>query len=123
MSAEELLINYARRSLDPVEVLQLVTERVSRLNPSLNAFAVMNPASLAAATESAARWRAGRPIGALDGVPVTVKDLVDIAGLPTRRGSRLTDPAPVTEDAPLVIGLKRAGASSLLVLPVEKMLA
>ena len=110
MSAEELLINYARRSLDPVEVLQLVTERVSRLNPSLNAFAVMNPASLAAATESAARWRAGRPIGALDGVPVTVKDLVDIAGLPTRRGSRLTDPAPVTEDAPLVIGLKRAGA-------------
>ena len=110
MSVEELVGHYARRSLSPVEVLQAVTERVARLNPSINAFAVMNPAALAAAGESASRWRAGRPIGALDGVPLTVKDLVDVAGLPTRRGSRLTDPAPVTEDAPLVMGLRQAGA-------------
>ena len=49
------------------------------------------PQALAAAGESAARWRAGRPLGPLDGVPVTVKDLVDLAGFPTRRGTRLTD--------------------------------
>ncbi|MCW3475957.1 amidase [Limobrevibacterium gyesilva] len=110
MSAEELLGHYARRTLSPMEVLQAVTERVARLNPSLNAFAVMNPAALAAAGESEARWRAGRPIGILDGVPGTVKDLVDMAGLPTRRGSRLSDPAPVADDAPLVLGLKTAGA-------------
>jgi aspartyl-tRNA(Asn)/glutamyl-tRNA(Gln) amidotransferase subunit A len=110
LSAEDLLACYARRELDPMEVLQAVTERVARLNPSINAFACMNPQALAQAGESAARWRAGRPLGPLDGVPVTVKDLVDIAGLPTRRGSRLTDPAPVGEDAPSVIGLKAAGA-------------
>ncbi|HEY6433368.1 MAG TPA: amidase [Acetobacteraceae bacterium] len=110
LSAEEMLGLYARQALSPVEVLQAVTERVARLNPQINAFVVMNPGALAAAGESAARWRAGRPLGLLDGVPATVKDLVDIAGFPTRRGSRLTDPAPVTEDAPLVVGLKAAGA-------------
>ena len=110
LPAEELLALYARRVLSPVEVLQAVTERVARLNPSINAFAVMNPAALAAAGESEARWRAGRPNGALDGVPVTVKDLIDMAGLPTRRGSRLTDTAPVADDAPMVTSLKNAGA-------------
>ena len=44
------------------------------------------------------------------GVPCTVKDLVDLAGLPTRRGSRTTDPANATDDAPIVLGLKAAGA-------------
>jgi aspartyl-tRNA(Asn)/glutamyl-tRNA(Gln) amidotransferase subunit A len=110
MSAETLLALYARRALSPVETLQAVTERVARHNPKLNAFAVMVPQSLAAAGESAARWRAGRPLGPLDGVPCTVKDLLDLAGFPTRRGSRVSDPAPVSEDAPSVVGLKAAGA-------------
>ena len=110
MSAEELLAQYARRSLSPVEVLKAVTERIARHNPEINAFAVMNPRSLEAAGESEARWAAGRPRGVLDGVPVTVKDLVDLAGFPTRRGSRLTDPAPVPDDAPAVLGLKEQGA-------------
>jgi aspartyl-tRNA(Asn)/glutamyl-tRNA(Gln) amidotransferase subunit A len=70
----------------------------------------MNPRALGQAGESEARWMAGRPIGPLDGVPVTVKDLIDLAGFPTRRGSRTTDPAPVAEDAPAVMGLKQAGA-------------
>ena len=110
MTAEDLLAAYARTALSPVEVLQAVTERVARLNPALNAFAVMNPAALAQAGASEARWRAGRPIGALDGVPVTIKDLIDVAGLPTRRGSRLTDTAPAAEDAPTAMALRSAGA-------------
>lgn len=110
LSAEEMLALYATCRLSPVEVLQSVAERIARLNPGLNAFAVMNPRALDAAAESAGRWRAGRPIGPLDGVPVTIKDLVDVAGFPTRRGSRTTDPAPQPDDAPLVMGLKAAGA-------------
>jgi aspartyl-tRNA(Asn)/glutamyl-tRNA(Gln) amidotransferase subunit A len=110
MSAETLLGLYARRDLSPVEVLKAVLERIAVYNPWVNAFAVMNPRALQQAGESEARWRAGRPIGPLDGVPVTVKDLIDIAGFPTRRGSRTTDPAPVAEDAPAVMGLKQAGA-------------
>jgi aspartyl-tRNA(Asn)/glutamyl-tRNA(Gln) amidotransferase subunit A len=110
MSAETLLALYARRALSPVEALQAVVERIARLNPWVNAFAAMNPRALAAAGESEARWVAGRPMGPLDGVPATVKDLLHLAGFPTRRGSRTTDPAPVAEDAPSVVGLKQAGA-------------
>jgi aspartyl-tRNA(Asn)/glutamyl-tRNA(Gln) amidotransferase subunit A len=110
MTAEELLGLYSRRALSPVEAVQAVSERVARLNPAINAFAAMNPDALTAAAESEARWRVGRPIGALDGVPVTVKDLVDVAGLPTRRGSRLTEPGPVAEDAPAVTSLRAGGA-------------
>jgi len=110
LSAEDMVSLFARRRLSPVDVLQAVTERVARLNPAFNAFAAMNPRAMQAAGESASRWRAGRPMGALDGVPVTVKDLVDVAGFPTRRGSRTTDAAPVADDAPMVVGLKAAGA-------------
>jgi aspartyl-tRNA(Asn)/glutamyl-tRNA(Gln) amidotransferase subunit A len=109
-SAEDMLALYARRSLSPVEVLRAVTDRIARLNPTLNAFAVMNPRAQEAAAESEMRWRVGRPLGPLDGVPCTVKDLVDLAGFPTRRGSQTSDPAPVVDDAPLVVGLKAAGA-------------
>ncbi len=110
LTAEDLLLAYARRALSPVEVLQAVTERLARANPELNAFAVLNPRSLEAAGESEARWRAGRPRGLLDGVPVTVKDSIDVAGLPTRRGSRLADAAAVAYDSPAVLTLREQGA-------------
>ncbi len=110
MSAEALLQHYARGTLSPVEALQAITERIARHNPALNAFAVLNPRALQAAGESEQRWRAGRPIGPLDGVPCTVKDVVDLAGFPTRRGSRTTSAEPAPADAPSVMGLRAAGA-------------
>ena len=110
MSAETLLGLYACRRLSPVEALKAVLERVARFNPWVNAFAAMNPRALQAAGESEARWVAGRPIGPLDGVPATVKDLLNLAGFPTRRGSRTTATTPATEDAPAVMGLKESGA-------------
>jgi aspartyl-tRNA(Asn)/glutamyl-tRNA(Gln) amidotransferase subunit A len=110
LDAEELLGAYAARTLTPLQALQAVTERIARRNPEINAFAVMNPGALLAARESTARWAAGTPLGLLDGVPITVKDLIDVATLPTRRGSKTTDPAPVSTDAPLVAALRAAGA-------------
>ena len=110
MPAETLLRHYADGSLSPVEALQAVTQRIMRHNPRINAFAVLNPRALEAAGQSEARWRAGRPLGLLDGVPCTVKDLLDLAGFPTRRGSLLTSAAPVADDSPVAVGLKNAGA-------------
>ena len=110
LPAEDMLAAFARRRLSPVDVLQAITERVVRLNPHINAFACLNQDAARQARDSAARWRAGRPMGALDGVPVTVKDLVDVAGFPTRRGSRTTSAEPAADDAPMVVGLKAAGA-------------
>ena len=110
MTAEQLLALYAARTLSPVEALKAVMERVARYNPWVNAFAAMNPNALRQAGESEARWAAGRPIGMLDGVPCTVKDLLNIAGFPTRRGSLTTDATPATENAPAVVGLLAEGA-------------
>jgi aspartyl-tRNA(Asn)/glutamyl-tRNA(Gln) amidotransferase subunit A len=62
------------------------------------------------ARASEARWRADAPIGELDGVPVTIKDNLDVAGLPTRSGSVTSSEKPVLEDAPSVARLREAGA-------------
>lgn len=110
MTAEALLHAYARGTLSPVEALQATTERIARYNPGINAFALLDPGALRAAGESERRWRAGRPCGPLDGVPCTVKDLIDVAGLPTRRGSLLTPATPAEDDAPIVTSLRLAGA-------------
>lgn len=109
LDAAELLEAFRSGALTPLQALQGITERIARRNPEINAFATMNPGALDAARESTERWKAGAP-RALEGVPVTVKDLIDIAGLPTRRGSKTTDPAPVAKDAPLVAALRAAGA-------------
>lgn len=110
LSAQGLLALYASGALSPVEALQSVLERVARHNPRINAFAVLDPGALIAAGQSEARWRAGRPIGPLDGVPCTVKDLLDVVGLPTRRGSLTTNATPASADAPAVAAMRRAGA-------------
>ena len=111
LSAEELLETFRQNTITPLDALQATTERIARLNPGINAFALLDPAALAAAHASTQRWRAGRPIGPLDGVPTTVKDLVDMAGHPTRRGSRTTSPDPAPNDAPIVTALRHAGAT------------
>ena len=110
LSAEQLVAEYRRGALTPVEALQAVTERIARLNQDINAFALLDPAALADAHASAARGHAGRPLGPLDGVPCTIKDLIDLAGHPTRRGSRTTATTPAAHDAPIVTSLRSAGA-------------
>lgn len=111
LSAAALLRLYRRRALSPVEALRAVLARIARLEPQLNAMVLVDEAgALAAARASEARWARQRPVGMLDGVPATVKDLVDVEGFPTRRGSLVTDPGPRPEDAPCVAALRRAGA-------------
>ena len=110
LDAEELLAAYAAKTLTPLQALQAITERIARRNPEINAFAVMNPAALQDAQASTARWAAGKPQGVLDGVPVTIKDIIDVANLPTRRGSKTSDPTPVPTDSPVVTALREAGA-------------
>ena len=110
LSAERLLAEYRRGTFTPVDVLQSISERIARLNPGWNAFAAINPGALKDAGDSAQRWRAGRPLGPLDGVPCTIEDGIDVAGLPTRHGSRTTPVTPARQDAPLVLGLRNTGA-------------
>ncbi len=112
LSAVELLAGYRRKSISPVEATRAVLERIDRLNPVLNAFnLVARKEALAAARASEQRWRKGAPKGALDGVPVSIKDLLLTRGWPTLRGSRTIDPkGPWHDDAPAVARLREHGA-------------
>ncbi len=108
-TASELTRAYARGAASPVEVAERV---LAELEPGPVVAALTPERALAAARESAARYAAGRPRGPLDGVPVLVKDLLDLRGTVTGAGSavlaRLRSPA--REDAAAVRNLERAGA-------------
>ncbi|RQR43529.1 amidase [Burkholderia sp. Bp9131] len=111
MNAEQLMAGYRRRSFSPVEVICAVLDRVALFNPFVNGVCSIDEDSvLAAARESERRWMHGEPRGLLDGVPVSIKDLVAVRGLPTRYGSLTSLSAPEADDAPAVARLRQAGA-------------
>ena len=66
--------------------------------------------ALAAARASEARWRKGEPRGLADGLPATIKDIIDVKGQPTRKGSLTTAATPAAHDAPAVARLQEQGA-------------
>ncbi|MGV9347885.1 amidase [Streptomyces spiralis] len=111
-TATELVAGYRDNSLSPVEVVDAVLDRIERLDPLVNAYCLVDPESARRdAAASADRWRRGEPCGLLDGVPVSIKDLLLTKGLPTLRGSLSTDPgAPWEQDAPSVARLREHGA-------------
>lgn len=101
-TATQLVAAYADGSLSPVEVTAALLERSDALNPRINAFYHVDPeGALDAARASEARWARGAPAGLIDGVPVTIKDSVAVAGMPMIRGSNAykSRPGP-TADAP-----------------------
>ncbi|MGA8457700.1 MAG: amidase, partial [Streptosporangiaceae bacterium] len=108
LSATELLGLYRRRELSPVEATRAVLARIDTRNAATNAYClVRDEEALASAKESEQRWQAGEPAGLLDGVPVSVKDLLLTSGWPTLRGSLTIDEAgPWTVDAPAVARLR-----------------
>jgi len=111
-SALSLLERYRIGALSPVEATSMLLDRLDRLQPRLNAFCIVDrDGALAAARRSEARWRTGEPAGPLDGVPVTIKDLMLMRGFPTLRGSHLVDrDQDWSEDTPAVARLREAGA-------------
>ena len=110
--ATELVARYAAKSLSPVEVTRAVLDRIRALNPKLNAYCLVDEeGALAAARASEARWQRGEPVGPVDGVPASIKDLVLAKGWPTLRGSKTVDPAgPWNDDAPATARLRESGA-------------
>ena len=98
--------------LTPLVVCQHLLARIDDDEINCNAFAfVDHAAALAAATESTRRWSAGQPLSALDGIPLAIKDVLDVAGMPTRYGSAaFTEAQAVTGDCLLVQRLRAAGA-------------
>lgn len=111
-TATELLSGYRSKAVSPVQATHAALERLNSLDAEFNAFCLVDEeAALRQARESEARWHAGEPLGLLDGVPTSIKDLLLTRGWPTLRGSRLTDTdQDWAEDAPAVARLREAGA-------------
>ena len=97
---------------DVRETIRAALDRATALQPKLNAFATIDKAGAIARAMAIAREIAdGRDPGPLAGVPVSVKDILDVAGLPTRWGSLLTaDAKPANADVEAVARLRAAGA-------------
>jgi aspartyl-tRNA(Asn)/glutamyl-tRNA(Gln) amidotransferase subunit A len=112
LGASQLTRHFRTGELSPVEVTQAVLRRIDRLEPSLNAFVLVDPeAALASAKASEFRYRSGLPLSELDGVTVSLKDLLLTRGWPTRKGSRTTSATgPWLEDSPAAARLREAGA-------------
>lgn len=116
LTASELIDLYRSGETSPVEVLEQVLDKAEQLEPTLNAFVLIDAErALADAQASEARWSAhrsgGAPIGDLEGVPMPIKDILWTKGWPTLRGSRAINPdQPWDEDAPSVARVREAGA-------------
>ncbi len=111
MTAADLTRLYRRRELSPVDVTRDALARIERFEPTINAFVLIDrDGALAAARASEARWMKGEPLGLADGVPVGIKDIIDVKGFPTRKGSLTTPDTPAPHDAPAVARLKEQGA-------------
>ena len=111
-TATELIDLYRLGEASPVEATQAVLDRIDGPGRALNAFClVAGDEALASARQSEARWRQHEPVGPLDGVPTSIKDLILTRGWPTLRGSRTVDPGqPWDVDAPAAARLREAGA-------------
>lgn len=109
--AHQLSLAFRERKLSPVDAAQAVLQRLDALNAQINAFCFVDrERTLSDARASEARWLKGEPLSPLDGVPISIKDLILTKGWPTLRGSRTIDPIQAwAEDAPSVARLREAG--------------
>ncbi|MEV0319036.1 amidase [Streptomyces sp. NPDC050658] len=112
LTAVQLVDGYRKGEFSPVDAARAVLRRAEEVQPAVNAFVRVDAeGALAGAEASAERWRRGEPRGLVDGVPVSVKDILLQRGAPTLRGSRTvrTD-GKWDEDAPSVARLREHGA-------------
>ena len=102
---------FASGADSPVQVLEECLTEIDRREAAVGAFTVIDTTTArAAATASAERWRAGKPLSAVDGMPVGVKDMIDTADMVTGMGSPLFDGYRPLFDAASVQGLRESGA-------------
>ena len=111
LPASEIAQAFAAKTLSPVELLNALLARIEALDPSLNAFIRLDAdAAMAAARQAETEITAGRSRGPLHGVPVGIKDIIDVAGLPTTCHSKILVDNTAAADAAVIGKLRQAGA-------------
>src|SRR5215831_3560925 len=100
-----------RKEVSPVELAEAHLEKISSLNPKLNAFVQVVPERVReAARDAEAAVMAGHPLGRVHGVPLSIKSSVQVSGMKCESGTRLRAGTIAAQDAPLVARLREAGA-------------
>src|SRR5205823_8253688 len=97
------------KQLSPVEVMQAYLDRIGAVNPEVNAVVTLADGALEAAKAAEAAVLSGEELGPLHGVPFTVKDSIDTAGVATQRGSPIFRGRVPDADATSVARMKQAG--------------
>jgi aspartyl-tRNA(Asn)/glutamyl-tRNA(Gln) amidotransferase subunit A len=111
LSALELHAAYRSGALSPVEVCKATIVHMQRCEPLLHATYAFDPeAALQQAQASETRWRRLEVLGALDGVPVTIKENIATRGVPVPLGTAASALVPAAQDAPPAARLREAGA-------------
>jgi aspartyl-tRNA(Asn)/glutamyl-tRNA(Gln) amidotransferase subunit A len=110
LNATELVSGYAAGAFTPLEVIESVLERTDAVNPLVNAVVTTDAeGARRAAAESTRRYREGKPLSGVDGVPVTVKDNIPVKGMRSTWGSRLfSNYIPEMDELPIA-RLRQAG--------------
>ena len=109
MDASRIAELVANRELSPVEVMKAHLDRIAEVNPKVNAIVTMADGALDAARKAEAAVKSDARLGPLHGVPFTVKDGIDTAGVLTQRGSPIFKGRVPDTDATVVARLKAAG--------------
>jgi aspartyl-tRNA(Asn)/glutamyl-tRNA(Gln) amidotransferase subunit A len=109
-SASELVALIRSRAVSPVEIVKAHLQRIEEFNPSLNAIVTIAGNALDRARACETELTRGANVGPLHGLPLTVKDTIDTAGLRTTAGSRILEQHVPASDASSVARLKAAGA-------------
>jgi aspartyl-tRNA(Asn)/glutamyl-tRNA(Gln) amidotransferase subunit A len=111
MTIEQFGRRWRAREITSVEVTEECLRRIAADNPRLNAFiAVTAEDAMREARDADRELAAGTDRGPLHGVPISIKDLLDMRGLPTTAASRVRDGHVAERDAPTIAHLRQAGA-------------
>src|SRR6202790_1710425 len=111
LSAVDLIAGYRARQFSPSEVLEDVLSHIAVWEPHIKALYAFDPdGARASAKASTERWQKGEPVGALEGVPVTIKDNIATKGVPVPLGAASVPLVPAASDAPPAARLREAGA-------------
>ncbi|MEJ8475718.1 amidase [Roseibium sp. H3510] len=111
LPARQVLKAFSDGHVSPVDYMSALVSRVEAREPKVGALYDFRPEqSLAQAKLSAERWTAGAPIGPLDGMPVSLKELIATKGDPVPSGTAASDMLPASEDAPTSARLREDGA-------------
>ncbi len=111
LSIRDLRRGFADKSLSPSEYWLALEQHIAAWEPTISALYAYDPEDARRqAAASTARWAKGAPLGALDGIPVTLKELIATKGQPVPLGTAAVDLIPATEDAPIAARLREDGA-------------